>query len=56
MEFRAWLGNALFRQERHQEALTELEASRFLDPIDEEFRDQVNGFIEQVRGHLQAGS
>lgn len=56
MEFRAWLGNALYRQERHQEALTELEASRFLDPIDEEFREQVNEFIEQVRGHLQGDS
>jgi len=52
MEFRAWLGNALYRQDRKTEALVELEASRFLDPIDEEFREQVSEFIALVQGEL----
>lgn len=50
MEFRAWLGNALYRQGRIDEAIKELESSRFLDPIDEEFGEQVQELLEQLRG------
>lgn len=52
MEFRAWLGNALYRLDRKEEALEELEASRFLDPVDDEFVDQVADFIKTIKAEL----
>ena len=48
MEFRAWLGGALHRLGRPDEALAELRAAQSLDPIDDEFVDQVAEFIQQI--------
>ena len=52
MEFRAWLGHALYRQERRGEALRELEASRRLEGGDPEFTADVDALVERVRDEL----
>jgi len=51
-EFRAWLGDALLRMDRHREALTELESSLFLEPLDERFSAGVEDLIVQIRETL----
>lgn len=48
-EFRAWLGEAIHRQGRPQEALAELEAARALEPIDQTFTDGLEQLIRQIR-------
>ena len=52
MEFRAWLGDALMRQDRKQEALVELKAALELDPIDDEFTAGVQSLVADLEAEL----
>ena len=52
MEFRAWLGDALMRQDRLPEALTELKASLDLEPLDDEFTAGVRRLVADIEADL----
>jgi tetratricopeptide (TPR) repeat protein len=54
MEFRAWLGHALYRQERRGEALRELEASRRLEASDPQLAADVDTLLARIRDELAA--
>jgi tetratricopeptide (TPR) repeat protein len=47
-EFRAWLGDALLRQGRRDEALRELEAARDLEPVDPRFAQGIAALIASI--------
>lgn len=47
-EFRAWLGDALLRQDRCDEALVELKAARELKPVDERFAAGIEELIAEL--------
>jgi Flp pilus assembly protein TadD len=47
-EFRAWLGDALLRQGRRDEALAELKAARDLEAVDPRFAAGIDDLIAQI--------
>ncbi len=54
-EFHTWLGEALWRQGRPQEALAALEQARGLEPVDAEFTRGLEALIAEVRRAAAAG-
>lgn len=54
-EFRAWFGEALYRQGRNAEALAELEQARALEPVDAEFSRGLDALLAEVRQAVASG-